>query len=135
MFFPLEIELLIDEYAEQMGDVESLPEIVSISELAKKSNRSLVAIANRKYNIPLPVLMEIHLRENFDEPVFVNFELTPECINDLDEIVSYSVLRDWPTSSLFWLFIIREPNLYHGPYTQIFENSLLFKLLNIITSF
>ena len=132
MFFPLDIELLIHEYAQQMSDVESLPEIASISELAKKSNRILVAIANRKYNIPLPVLMEIHLRENFNEPLCIDFELTSECINNLNEIVLYSILRNWPTSSLFWLFIIREPNLYHGPYAQIFEDSLLFKLLNII---
>ena len=132
---PVEIENLIHEYAIEMGNLESLPEIRGIEELANKSNRTLVAIGNKHFGIPLPVLMEIHLREDFNEPLFVNFILTPQAVNDLDETVALCVLRNWATSSLFWLFILREPNLYHGPYTRIFEESLLFKLLNLITSF
>ena len=132
---PVPIENLIHEYALAMGDLESLPEIRSVKELVNKSNRTLIAIANKHFGIPLPILMEIHLREDFNEPLFVEFMMTPEAVSDFDETVSLCVLRNWATSSLFWLFIIREPNLYHGPYARIFEESLLFKLLNVITSF
>ena len=132
---PVPIENLIHEYALAMGDLESLPEIRSVKELVNKSNRTLIAIANKHFGIPLPILMEIHLREDFNEPLFVDFMMTPEAVSDFDETVSLCVLRNWATSSLFWLFIIREPNLYHGPYARIFEESLLFKLLNVITSF
>ena len=132
---PVEIENLIHEYALEMGDLESLPEIRAVFQLANKSNRTLIAIGNKHFGVPLPVLMEIHLREDFSEPLFVAFELTPAAISDFDEIVSLCVVRNWATSSLFWLFILREPNLYHGPYTRIFEESLLFKLLNVITSY
>ena len=132
---PVPIENLIHEYALEMGNLESLPEIRAVEELANKSNRTLIAIGNKHFGIPLPVLMEIHLREDFNEPLFVDFILTPQAVNDLDETVALCVLRNWATSSLFWLFILREPNLYHGPYTRIFEESLLFKLLNVITSF
>ena len=132
---PVEIENLIHEYALAMGDLESLPELRSVKELVNKSNRTLIAIANKHFGIPLPILMEIHLREDFNEPIFVDFMVTPEVVSDFDETVSLCVLRNWATSSLFWLFQIREPNLYHGPYARIFEESLLFKLLNVITSF
>ena len=132
---PVPIENLIHEYALEMGNLESLPDIQAVVELANKSNSTLILIGNRHFGVPLPVLMEIHLREDFSEPLFVDFVLTPAAINDFDEIVSICVSRNWATSSLFWLFIIREPNLYHGPYTRIFEESLLFKLLNVITSY
>lgn len=132
---PIEIENLIHEYAIDMGNLESLPEIISIQKLVQKSNRTLITIANKHFGIPLPVLMEIHLREEFSEPLFVDFNLTPEVIDNFNDTVLLCVLRNWATSSLFWLFITREPNLYHGPYTKIFENSLLFKLLDVVTSF
>ena len=132
---PIEVENVIHEYALAMGDLESLPELRSVKELVNKSNRTLIAIANKHFGIPLPILMEIHLREDFNEPIFVDFVMSPEAVSDFDETVSLCVLRNWATSSLFWLFIIREPNLYHGPYARIFEESLLFKLLNVITSF
>jgi len=132
---PLEIESLIHEYALAMGNLESLPEVSAVKELVNKSNRTIIAIANKHFGIPLPILMEIHLREDFNEPLFVDFLMTPEAVSDLDETVSLCVLRNWATSSLFWLFILREPNIYHGPYTKLFEESLLFKMLNVITSF
>ena len=132
---PIELENLIHEYAIQMGNLETLPEIRAVQELTNKSNRTLIAIANKHFGVPMPVLMEIHLREEDDEPLFIDFVLTPEAVNDFDETVSLCVIRNWATSSLFWLFITREPNLYHGPYAIIFEKSLLCKLLNIITSF
>ena len=132
---PIELENLIHEYAIQMGNLETLPEIRAVQELTNKSNRTLIAIANKHFGVPMPVLMEIHLREEDDEPLFIDFVLTPEAVNDFDETVSLCVVRNWATSSLFWLFITREPNLYHGPYAIIFEKSLLCKLLNIITSF
>ena len=132
---PVEIEDLIQDYAAEMGDIESLPELTAVFDLVQKSNRSLVSIGNRHFNIPLPVMMEIHFRDDFHLPLFVNFQFTPEAISDLDDTLSMCVLRDWATSSVFWLFIQRDPTLYHGPYAKIFEESLLYKLLNVVTSY
>ena len=132
---PLEIEELIQDYANQMANLESLPELKAIFDLIQKSNQSLVEVGTSHYNIPLPVLMEIHLRDDFMVPLVVNFQFTPQAVQDLDDTLGLCVIHDWATSSVFWLFIQREPNLYHGPYAALFEDSLLFKLLNVVTSF
>jgi len=132
---PLEIEEIIHQYAEEMGYVENLPERSAIQELVRKSNRSLIGIGHRYFQIPLPVLMEIHLREDFNRPLFVDFEITTAAIMDFDNLLSLCMNRDFATSSVFWLFIIRDPNIYHGTFSRIFEESLLFKLLNVVTSF
>ena len=132
---PVELENLINDYANQMADLESLPEPKAVFDLIQKSNRSLIQVGTSHYNIPLPVLMEIHLRNDFRVPLILNFQFTPESIQDLDDALGLCALHDWATSSVFWLFIQREPNLYHGPYSRLFEESLLFKLLNVVTSF
>ena len=132
---PVELEELIQDYANQMGVLESLPELTAIFDLIQKSNRSLVSIGNHHFNIPMPVLMEIHLRDDFSLPLFVNFQFTPQAIQDLDDTLAMGMLRDWATSAVFWLFIHRDPTLYHGPYAKVFEDSLLFKLLNVVTSY
>ena len=132
---PVELENLIHDYANQMADLESLPEPKAVFDLIQKSNRSLIQVGTSHYNIPLPVLMEIHLRNDFRVPLIVNFQFTPESIQDLDDTLGLCALHDWATSSVFWLFIQRQPNLYHGPYSRLFEESLLFKLLNVVTSF
>ena len=134
VMLPIELEEMIQDYAKQMGDLESLPEINAVFELVQKSNRSLVSIGNYHFNIPLPVMIEIHLRDDFSLPLVVNFQFTPQAVQDLNDTLSMCVFQDWATSAVFWLFIQRDPNLYHGPYAQLFEESLLFKLLNVVTS-
>ena len=130
---PLELENLIYDYVNQMTVLESLPEPNAVFDLIQRSNRSLVKVGTAQFHIPLPVLMEIHLREHFRIPLVVNFQFTPGAIQDLDDTLKFCVFRDWATSSVFWLFIQREPNLYHGPYAKLFESSLVFKLLNVVT--
>ena len=132
---PLEIENLIHEYAIELSNAESLPELRAIRELIRKSNRSLITVGNSHFNIPLPVLMEIHLREDLLRPLFVTFDLSPGAISDMDNLLNYCMHHDYATSSVFWLFILRNPNIYHGPYIRLFEQSLLHKLLNFVTSF
>ena len=132
---PVDIENIIHDYARQMGVLENLPKLTAIYDLIQKSNRSLVAIGTQYYNIPLPVLMELHLRDEFRLPFLVNFQITAANVQDLDNTLSFCVLRDWATSSVFWLFIQRDPNLYFGAYARMFQDSLLYKLLNAVTSF
>ena len=132
---PLEIENLIHEYAIEMSNIESLPNLRAVRELIRKSNRTLITVGDSYFNIPLPVLMEIHLREDLFRPLFVRFDLSPGAISDLDNLLNYCMHHDYATSSVFWLFIRREPSIYHGPYITLFENSLLHKLLNFVTSF
>ncbi len=132
---PAEIEQLVHQYAIELCNAESLPELRAIRELIRKSNRVLISIGSSYFGIPLPVLMEIHLRENIDSPVFITFDLLPESQSDLDRLLRYCMHHDFATSSIFWLFILRQPDIYHGPYARIFERSLLFKLINFVTSF
>ena len=132
---PLEIENLIHEYAIELGNAENLPEPRAVRELIRKSNRALIAVGNGHFSIPMAVLMEIHLREDINIPLFVTFDLSPGAILDMDNLLSYCMNHDFATSSVFWLFILREPNIYHGPYSRLFEQSLLHKLLNFVTSF
>ena len=132
---PLEIENLIHQYAVELGNAENLPEPRAVRELIRKSNRALISVGHSHFNIPLPVLMEIHLREDLLRPLFVTFDLSPGALIDMDNLLSYCMHHDFATSSVFWLFILREPNIYHGPYSRLFEMSLLHKLLNFVTSF
>ena len=132
---PLEIENLIHAYAVELGNAESLPEPRAIRELIRKSNRSLISVGHSHFSIPLPVLMEIHLREDLNTPLFVTFDLSPGAISDMDNLLNYCMHHCYATSSVFWLFILRSPNIYHGPYARLFEESLLHKLLNFVTSF
>ena len=132
---PLEIETIIHEYAEEMSYFESLPEPRAIQELVRKSDRAIITFGEVHFGIPPAVLMEIHLRNEWDVPLFIEFVINEPAINDFDNLLSLCMHRDFATSSVFWLFILRDPSIYHGPFSTIFESSLLFKLLNVITSF
>ena len=125
---------IIDEYVAEFSVLESLPEIKAIRTLVIKSNNALTRIATRGVRIPVAILMEIIFRDDFDVPYVTEIHINQQLISDFDKVLMYAMAGNFATSSLFWLMIQREPSLYHGPYAVLFENSLLFKLINLVTS-
>ena len=125
---------IIDEYVAEFDQLESLPEIAAVQRLAIKSNYFLIRLATRVIGVPLSVILEIIHREEFNERYLVHILVNTALLTDFNTCLMLGMNENCATSSLFWLFIIREPNLYFGPYARIFEKSLLFKLLNFVTS-
>ena len=100
-----------------------LLEIRSIQRLAILSDRSLMSVG-RILGIPFEIM---GLLRNEQGPV------PSLLVTDLNKVIIFSMHGHYATYALFWLFIKREPNLYHGPYAKIFEESLLFSLIRIVT--
>ncbi len=125
---------LIDEYVAEFDQLESLPEITAIQQLAIKSNHFIIRLATQILGIPLAVIMEIIHREEFSETYLVHILVNSALLADFNTCLMLAMNENYATSSLFWLFIVREPNLYFGPYAKIFEQSLLYKLVNFVTS-
>ncbi len=124
---------IIEEYIAQIDQLESLPEVNAILKLAQKSDKFLVRVATVIIGIPQAVITEIIHCAEFNEPYLLEIIINPILVTNLNTCLMFAMKHDYATSSLFWLFIVREPNLYFGPYTAIFENSLLFKILNFVT--
>jgi len=125
---------LIDEYVAEFDQLESLPEIKAIKRLAIKSNDFIIRLATQILGIPVAVIMEIIHREEFSETYLVHILVNSALLADFNTCLMLAMNENYATSSLFWLFIVREPNLYFGPYAKIFEQSLLYKLVNFVTS-
>ena len=125
---------LIDDYVQAFDLVESLPSIRAIRGLILKSNGNLIRIATHVLQIPMPVMMEIVLQEEFNTEYIRMIISNPELIMKFDDVITISMMSHFATPALFWLFVQKTPTLYFGPYAVMFEQSLLFKLINIITN-
>ena len=122
---PKELYDLIMSYVDKFNLWESLPAPKRIRKLASKSNQDLVT---RLTLFPfLPPIFTTRPEFTF------GFELTSENMKIIENTVCGSVECCWQTSALFWLFIENNTTLYHGPYTSIFEESLFFQLVNILS--
>ena len=125
---------IIDDYVQAFDLVESLPSIRAIRGVILKSNGNLIRIATHVLQIPMPVMMEIVLQEEFNTEYIRMIISNPELIMKFDDVITISMMSHFATPALFWLFVQKTPTLYFGPYAVMFEQSLLFKLINIITS-
>ena len=124
---PQDVQQIIESYVTQIGSLECLPEISNVHALIQKSDNSLISIACNLVGIPRVFFAELK-RFGFS----VNqFGFTPAMLVDITHTLNIGIRSHYSTSSVFWLFVTREPNLYHGPYAVLFENSLFFKLLEI----
>ena len=125
---------IIDDYVQAFDLVESLPSIRAIRGVILKSNGNLIRIATHVLQIPMPVMMEIVLQEEFNTEYIRMIISNPELIMKFDDVITISMMSHFATPALFWLFVQKTPTLYFGPYGVMFEQSLLFKLINIITN-
>ena len=127
---PPELLNIIDQYVEAFDICESLPNISAIRRLILKSNKNLMKIATRFIGIPSVIMMHII---QISEPTIIT-ELNNTLIFELEDCITTSLMTHFATPSLFWLFIEKQPSLYFGPYAVMFQQSLLFKLISLITS-
>ncbi len=127
---PKNLANIVEEYIADIHQLENLPEVRSVRRLALRSDRFLIHNATVIFDVAAHALIEIvHLDSNHS-----TFFVDGALVSKFHNLLVLAMNNDMATSSLFWLFIIREPNLYFGAFSNIFESSLLFKLLNIVTA-
>ena len=129
---PLVIVDIIEEYCVELHQLESLPEISAVRKLVHRSNLFLANVCTRMLGIPLTLLRDIQLDLDCNDaqrlgPLINIFR------EDFNTALMFAMQSDYNTSSLFWLFIQRDPNLYFGPYMKLFDNSLFQKFVQVIT--
>ena len=122
---PQDLLNIIDSYVETFNSWECLPDPKSIRKLACRSNKDLTIRLAKHLSVPDHLMLS-------NEFTFA-FQLSDENIELIEASVSESVMNCWQTSALFWLFIENENTLFHGCYTEIFENSLFYQLINILS--
>ena len=120
---------IIEEYCVELHQLESLPEISAIRKLVHRSNLFLVNVCTRMLGVPLTLLRDIQSLNDAQRlgPLINIFR------EDFNTALMFAMQSDYNTSSLFWLFIQRDPNLYFGPYMKLFDNSLFQKFVQVIT--
>ena len=122
---PKVIKAIIESYVDKFNLWESLPDPKRIKALAQKSNADL--ITRLTFSPFLPYHFTTQRTFTF------GFEVNAETISQIEAAVSGSVESCWQTSALFWLFIENNVTIYHGCFTKIFEESLFYQLINIIS--
>ena len=131
---PVEIINIITDYRESFDLIENLPTLRAVQKLKERSDKNLVRIAQQMFGMPRGIFDDL-----LGEPCLAGIivrSIVPHRIlaADMDSVLIISIQQTWATSSLFWLFISKAPNIYFGPYARIFESSLLFRMMSFTTS-
>ena len=124
---------LITSFVDKFDYWESLPELSAIQRLVKKSDKDLLERISQMLFLPLEFIIELQRRNRHNEPFVLALNIDPHRFKALDLILLDSMNECWQTHVVFWLFIAKTENIYHGGFTKIFENSFLFQILNVIT--
>ena len=125
MVLPRDLLEIIHSYVDRFNFWESLPNPKRIQRLANKSNQDLVT------RLSLSPFLPPHL---VNTPTFTfAFQLDVDTLKQIEAALCGSVECCWQTSVIFWLFVENEETIYHGCYTKIFEESLFYQLVNIIS--
>jgi len=125
MVLPKDLLEIIHSYVDRFNFWESLPSPKRIQRLAQKSDLDLVT------RLSLSPFLPPHLI-NTSTFTFA-FQLDTDNLKQIEEALCGSVENCWQTSVIFWLFIENEETIYHGCYTKIFEESLFYQLVNILS--
>ena len=134
MRLPKDLLDIVESYVDAFEIYESLPEVSAIRRLILDSNKNLMTIATSGLDIPISVMMQLILRDEFNPEYIELLEENNDLLRILDDVITTSMMTHYSTPALFWLFVQKTPNLYFGPYGVMFEQSLLFKLITVITS-
>ena len=125
MLLPSDLLKLIDSFVDKFNFWESLPNPKKIHRLAQKSNQDLLTRLCLSFFLP---------------PDFVTtssftfgFQLNSDNLKHIETALHGSVENCWQTSVLFWLFVEKKETIYHGCFTKIFEESLFYQLVNILS--
>ena len=134
MRLPKDLIKIIENYVEAFEIYESLPEVSAIRRLILNSNKNLMRIATAGLQVPMSLMMELILKDEFTPEYIHIIEGNNDLLRILDDVITTSMMTHYSTPALFWLFVQKTPTLYFGPYGVMFEQSLLFKLITVITS-
>ena len=125
---------IITSYVDKFNSWESLPDPKAVKRLIRGSDSDLLSSLCGILGMPEHMYLEIRERFERNQTWLVSVVLTVETVRQMDEILSRSISFCWKTHAVFWLFIQNPQNIYHGCYTSLFEGSLLFQILNIVTN-
>ena len=128
-----ELETLILEYRNEMDQLENLPEIAAVRRVIERSNRKLKKTAVEIANMPEEVVDALLSWEDITLHPEFQFLVSDFGREVLDDILTMTLATDYNTNAVFWLFILRKPTIYTGPFGVMFENSLVFRIINLVT--
>ena len=130
---PQELEDLITSYVDKFHSWESLPDPKAVQKLIRGSDTDIIRRVIGALELPMHMSWEILTRFETNQTWLLCIPVNQESFSRLDVLLTRSVAQCWQTHAVFWLFIQRPENIYHGCYTKMFEESLLYQLLNIVT--
>ncbi len=128
-----ELSNIILEYRSEMNELENLPEISAVQRVINRSNRKLKKNAVEIASMPAEVIDALLSWEDITIHPEFEFLVSDFGREVLDDILTMTLATDYNTNAVFWLFILRTPTIYTGPFGAMFENSLVFKLINLVT--
>ena len=128
-----ELQNIILEYRNEMNELENLPEISAVQRVIDRSNRRLKKIATEVASIPVEVVDAMLSWEDITLHPEYQFLVSEFGRSVLDDVLTMTLATDYNTNVVFWLFILRTPTIYTGPFGAMFEKSLVFKIINLVT--
>ena len=123
---PKVITDLIEEYVTLMNEYTDLPSKESIQKLVRNSDifclNCLTKVTRMETNEPT----HQHYFLQIDRHITYYFTLTPLQKIRLSCLLEDGITIDPSTSSMVWVFLVKEPNLYDQPdYKRFLNRSLL----------
>ena len=131
---PQDLENVVHSYVDQFNAWESLPDPKAIRRLVHRSDADLIRRVCIALNTPQGLYTEIRTRFESNQTWLVSIPVNIAMFKKLDKVLARAVAQCWQTHAVFWLFIQNPRDIYYGCYTQIFEGSLLYQLLSIVTN-
>ncbi len=131
---PSDLENIVHSYVDKFNAWESLPDPKAIKRLVHSSDGDLIARLCGALGMPQNMYWEILTRFEGNRTWLMSIPVTVEMFKKLDKVLARAVAHCWQTHAIFWLFIQNPQNIYYGCYTAIFEGSLLYQLLSIVTN-
>ena len=124
---------IITSYVDKFDFWESLPDPKAVHKLIRGSDQDIIRRVIGGLELPMHMSWEILTRFETNRTWLLCIPMNEVSFDRLDFLLTQSVAHCWQTHAVFWLFIQKPENIYHGCYTRMFEESLLYQLLNIVT--
>jgi len=129
-----ELENIILEYRNEMNTLENLPEVAAVQRLVNRSNRKIKKTAVEIASMPIEVVDALLSWEDISLHPEFQFLVSDFGREVLDDILTMTLATDYNTNAVFWLFITRNPTIYTGPFGAMFEKSMVFKIICLVTT-
>jgi len=131
---PSDLETIVHSYVDKFNAWESLPDPKAIKRLVHSSDGDFILRLCAALQMPENMYCAIQTRFEKNQTWLMRIPVTAAMFTKLDKLLARAVAHCWQTHAIFWLFIQNPQNIYYGCYTAIFEGSLLYQLLTIVTN-